>query len=179
MQFLSFSALACYKFQMQHKISVLVIPLLLFVMISCSGSDHVKEYFNSHGMSYPADVNGVSMLGVTYAGVEQEELSAEGARDFIGSGIAYVKIFFEKRGIKSLVPGADAVIVEKPVLYRGDSEDIGLMVRVTAFGQGEPGPEVKLPVEWVGKEKKFWKIVNFAYFVRKGFYDWELGGWVY
>lgn len=153
--------------------------LMILVPVSCSGNDIVEEYFESHGMSCPADVAGVSLLGLELSGIERDELTAPGARDFIEDGIIFIKDYFLKEKVKVLVPGTKAVVVSKPVLFRDESEEVGLMVRVIAYGEGEPGIEIKLPVQWIGEKKKFWKIENFAYFNRDGMYHWQFGGWVY
>lgn len=153
--------------------------LMIFALISCSRNDIVKEYFESHGMSWPADVSGVSLWGIEFSAIEREELTAPGARDFIEGGIVFIKEYFLKEKVKVLVPGTKAIVVSKPVLFRDESGEVGLMVKVTAYGEGEPGSMIKLSVEWIGEKKRFWKIENFAYFNRDGMYDWKFGGWVY
>ncbi|GBD96060.1 MAG TPA: hypothetical protein ENG83_15095 [Nitrospirae bacterium] len=151
----------------------------LTLIISCTQGNVVKEYFQFHGMDYPADVSGVALLSIDYVGIERDELLAPGAREFIEEGIIFIKGYFQKESVQTILPGVKAVVVSKPVLFRGDSGGVGLMVKVTGFGTGKPGNEVMTPVEWIGDDRRFWKAENFAYFNRNEFYKWQYGGWVY
>jgi hypothetical protein len=153
--------------------------IMIIALLSCSRNDIVREYFESHGMSYPVDVSGVSLWGIELSGVERDELTVPGGRDFIEGGIVFIKDYFLKEKVKVLVPGTKAIVVNKPVFFRDESEEVGLMVRVIAYGEGKPGSAIKLQVEWIGEKKRFWKIENFAYFNRDGMYRWQFGGWVY
>lgn len=147
--------------------------------MSCAQENIVKEYFQLHGMDYPADVSGVALLSVNYAGIERDELLAPGAREFIEEGIIFIKGYFQKESAQTLMPGVNAVVVSRPALFRADSGEVGLMVKVTGYGTGKPGSKVNMPVEWVGDDNRFWKTENFAYFNRNEFYKWRYGGWVY
>ena len=162
----------------QYVVTVLLIVCISFVA-SCSQQNVPKEYFESHGISYPVDVSGVSLFAVNYAGIEEDELMAPGAREFVQEGMAFIKGHFQKASVKVLIPGTVAMTVDKPVLYRGDTEDVGLMVRLTAYGSGEQDAKLKLPLEWVVKDNHLWKVVNFAYFSRRGLYEWQYGGLVF
>ncbi len=138
-----------------------------------------KEYFESHALTYPVDVSGVSIFAVTYVGIEENELMADGAREFVQEGMTFIKGYLQKAPVKVLIPGAVAMTVDKPVLYRADTEDVGLMVRLNAYGSGDRDNGLTLPVEWVVKDYQLWKVVNFAYFTRRGLYDWQYGGLVF
>jgi hypothetical protein len=130
-------------------------------------------------MSYPVDVSGVSIFAVNYVGIEEEELMAAGAREFVQAGVTFIKGHFERVSVKVLIPGTIAMTVDKPVIYRGDTEDVGLMVKLTAYGSDIHDDRLKLPVEWVVKDNNLWKVVNYAYFTRRGLYDWQYGGLVF
>jgi hypothetical protein len=114
-----------------------------------------------------------------YVGIEEDELLAPGAREFIEEGIIFIKTYFQNEKVGHLIPGTDAVIVSKPVLFRDNQGEVGLMVKVTGFGSGKPGSEVRLPIVWIGKDRRLWKVENFAYFRRTGLSRWQHGGWVY
>jgi len=158
---------------------MILCSLLTIVMICCAKSDLVKDYFQSHGMTYPADSAGVSLLDIKYSGIDRKEMQSEGAHDLIEDGLTFIKYYFEIEAVQDLVPGAEAIVADSPVFFRGESGEVGLMVKVTAYGEGKPGGMIKRPVEWIGEKKKFWKIENFAYFNREGLSDWQFGGWVY
>ena len=130
-------------------------------------------------MDYPADVSRIGLLSVDYVGIDSDELLAPGAREFLEEGIIFIKMYFKKERGETFMPGVHAVVVSKPVLFRDESGKAGLMVKVTGFGSGTPGSELKTPVEWIGDDGHFWKSVNFAYFNRNEFYKWQHGGWVY
>lgn len=180
---LSFISVPCYNFQM--KVNILNKSLLIAVFsicllfISCFESNHAKEYFEMHGMNYPVDVSRLSLLGIEYSGIEKDEVLVEGAREFIEEGIIFAKSYFMKTGVKSIVPDAAALTVDKPVLFRNKDGEAGLMVRISAFGSGDPGNTLNMPVEWIGENKKLWKVENFAYFNRNELYNWQYGGLVF
>jgi hypothetical protein len=152
---------------------------VLFLFSSCSGNDPVREYFQSHEMTYPADVSGIELLGMKYIGIKRDELTSAEAREFVEEGIIYAKEYFMKEDVGSIMPGISAVIVSRPVLFRDQSGEAGLMVTVTGFGTGTPDSKFRLQVERMGKDKLVWKAINFAYFNRNEFYRWQFGGWVY
>ncbi|MBI5409302.1 MAG: hypothetical protein HZA14_08050 [Nitrospirae bacterium] len=130
-------------------------------------------------MTYPVDVSGVTVGDCDYAGISREEMLAEGAREYVEEGIMFVKEYFTNKEIKSLMPGVEAIAVGKPVLYREESGKVGLMVKVTGYGAGEPDRGIKLPVERLGTKKQMWKAENFAYFNRNELYQWQYGGWLH
>jgi hypothetical protein len=170
---------------LRHRLSsTLMLPVILMLAVSvllssCPAYDPVREYFQTHGMTYPADVSGIGLLGIDYIGIERDELSSPEAREFVEEGIMFAKEYFVKEDMESIMPGISAIIVSKPVLFRDGSGKAGLMVTVTGFGAGEPDSKMKLEIEWVGKDRSFWKVQNFAYFNRNEFYKWQFGGWVY
>ncbi len=159
--------------------SVFLFTAAFSVLISCSRDSTVREYFQDHGMSYPVDVSGVSLWSIEYAGIEMDEMSGPGAKEYVEGGLVFLKEYFRSRDIKTLVPGAAAVVVNKPVLYRNESGDIGLMVRMTAYGTGEPGRRFKPSVQRLGPGTKLWRVENFAYFFQNDLYKWQYGGLVY
>jgi hypothetical protein len=162
----------------QYSVIVFLIISISFVT-SCTRENVPKEYFESHGMTYPVDVSGISIFAVNYVGIEEEEVMAPGAREYVQAGVTFIKGYFQMASVNGLIPGTIAMTVDKPVLYRGDTEDVGLMVRLTAFGSGTHDDKLKLPIEWVVKDNDLWKVVNFAYFIRRGLYDWQYGGLVF
>jgi len=172
-------ALLRYFLALRFIPAIVIYSALPIVLSSCLADDPVREYFESHGMEYPADVSGVVLMGIRYAGIDRDELLEPGARDFVGEGILFVKGYFEKADVPSLIPGVNAVIVKRPVLYRDESGEVGLMVTVEGFGSGDPEGKTRLVVKWAGKDRRFWKVENFAYFNRSDFYTWKFGGWVY
>lgn len=151
----------------------------LVLFSSCSDNDPVREYFQSHEMTYPADVSGVESPDMNYVGIKREELISDEAREFVEEGIMCAREYFMKDDAGSIMPGISAVIVSRPVLFRDESGETGLMVMVTGFGAGTPDSRVKLQVERMGKDKYLWKVINFAYFNRNDIYKWQFGGWVY
>lgn len=130
-------------------------------------------------MTYPADVTGVELLGIKYIGIKRDELASAEAREFVEEGIMFVKEYFQEENVESLMPGIAAIIVSKPVLFKDESGEAGLMVSVSGFGTGALDSRIKLKVERMGKDKSLWKVGNFAYFNRNEFYKWQFGGWVY
>lgn len=160
-------------------VSLLTSILAIFLFISCSRNEIVKEYFNSHGMDYPVDVFGISLLSIDYAGIERDEFSAPGAKEFVGEGIMFIKLDLQKQHPGIFMHAAAGIKADKAVLYRAETGDVGLMVRVTGYGQGEPVKEIEHRIEWVGIEDRFWKYENYVYYVRNELYMWEFGGWVF
>ncbi len=160
-----------------YRVALLIISIVS--VLSCSNQNVPKEYFESHGMSYPVDVSGVSIFAVKYVGIKEEELMADGAREYVQEGMAFIKGHFKRNGVEAFIPGSLAMTVDKPVLYRAESEDVGLMVRLTAYGSGEQDEKSSIALEWVVKDNNLWKSVNFAYFTRRGLYEWQYGGLVF
>ncbi len=159
-------------------ISTLFVAVLV-LLFSCSSNDPVKEYFHSHEMTYPADVSGIELLGIKYVGIKRDELLSAEAREFVGEGIMCAKEYFMNEDVGSIIPGISAVIISRPVLFRDESGEAGLMVTVTGFGTGTPDSKIRLQVEHMGKDRQVWKVINFAYFNRNEIYKWQFGGWVY
>ncbi len=91
----------------------------------------------------------------------------------------FAKRYFQSQDIQTLIPGVRAIVLSKPVLFRDDSGEVGLMVKVTEYGAGKPGSKIKLPIEWVGSGKRLWRVENFVYFSRNGYQEWHYSGWVY
>ncbi len=139
----------------------------------------VKEYFDTHGMNYPVDVIGISLLGIDYAGIESEEMTEPGARDFVEDGIMFIKMDLQKQNPGIFMHGAAGIKADKTVFYRTETGDVGLMVRVTGYGQGEPSKEIESRIEWVDLKERFWKYENYAYYIRNELYMWEFGGWLF
>lgn len=157
----------------------ILLTAVFVLLFSCSADDPVKEYFQSHEMTYPADVSGIELLGIKYIGIKRDELASDEAREFVQEGIMCAKEYFVREGADTIMPGVSAVIVSRPVLFRDESGNAGLMVTVTGFGKNEPENQKGLQVEWMGKDRRMWKVINFAYFNRNEFYKWQFGGWVY
>jgi hypothetical protein len=153
--------------------------LTLIPVISCSQQKIVEEHFKDHGLTYPVDSSGLSLLNMEYVGIGDDEPRATGAREYIQEGMVFIKDYFHQREILDYIPGAYAVVVSRPVLYRDNSENVGLMVRVAAFGAGQPGAETKGIVTLLDMNRNLWTTENFAYFFRNDLYQWEYGGMVY
>lgn len=134
------------------------------ILFSCIQQNAVMEHFRSHDMTYPVDVSGVGVMSIEYVGIEKQELLESGAREFVESGITFIKGYFNGQNLQDVVSGAKALSLSSPVLYRDESDNVGLMVQITAYGSGRSGNKVKLPVKWLGEDKKLWRVVNFAYF---------------
>jgi hypothetical protein len=156
-----------------------VIVAVLGIEAGCSRDNSVREYFQTHGLEYPSDVSGISLLGIQYSGIEREEMQQPGAREFVEEGIVFSKIYLHKENVDAIIPGCEAIIASKPVLFRDGEGDVGLMVRITAYGTDAAFDWKGLRTEWMGKDRKLWKVENFAYFNRNDFYRWQFGGWVY
>ena len=88
-------------------------------------------------------------------------------------------MFFRKDKSREYAAGAEAIVVKKPVLFKAEDGEVGLMVKVTAYGTGRHDQAAGLPVERLGKDHRIWRAENFAYFVRNDYYKWQHGGWVY
>lgn len=166
---------------MRHSLKLVLFRafFLLLLLISCSQQNIVEEHFKNHGMSYPLDTSGMIVWNVEYVGIEESELLAPGAREYIESGIMFAKEYFQSQNIQTFIPGTMAIVLSKPVLFRDDSGEVGLMVKVTAYGAGKPNSEIKLPIGWLGADKQLWRVENFAYFSRSDYHKWECNGWVY
>lgn len=153
--------------------------MIVSALTACSRNETVKEYFDSHGMNFPVDVVGISLLGINYAGIEQDELTEPGAREFVEEGLQFVRLDLRNQTPRVFMHGAAAIKADKVVLYRAESGEVGLMVRVTGYGQGNPSKELLSKIEWVGRKELFWKYENYAYYVRNELYMWEFGGWLF
>ncbi len=130
-------------------------------------------------MAYPVDMSRVTVMNVRYVGIEEEELLAPGVLDHIEKGTIFVKDYFQLKNIETFVPGAKAIAVSKPVLYKDESDRIGLMVKVTAYGEGKAVREVRGTIRWIGSDKQLWRVENFAYFSRNASLMWHYEGMVY
>jgi hypothetical protein len=53
------------------------------------------------------------------------------------------------------------------------------MIKLAAYGTDKPDAAMDLPVKWVGVDKRFWRVENFAYFSKNEYYKWQYGGMVY
>ncbi len=177
--FLSFCNHMWYKFHMINNSRILFFIIVLVFLISCARQDVVKEHFQTHGMSYPLDTAGVTLFEVEYAGIEEKELLEPGAREYVEEGIMSVKEYFKRQDIQGYLPGARAIVISKPVLFRDESGDVGLMVKVTAYGQDKPKDKTGLQIEWVGSDKQIWRAENFAYFYRDDYQNWQYKGSIY
>ncbi len=165
-------------FHISKAVSLFLFVAALSALVSCSGDRNVREYFRDHGMSYPVDVSGVSLWRIEYAGIADDEMSGPEVRAYVEGGLAFMKEYFRSNDVDSLVPGAAAVVVNKPVLYRNESGDVGLMVRMTAYGTGEPDGKIRASAELLGSGTKLWRVENYAYFFRNDLYRWQYGGLV-
>jgi len=139
----------------------------------------VQEYFQDHGMSYPVDTTGISVWSIDFANIEEEEALTPEAREYVERGLIFVKEYFQEVDIETLVIGADAIMLSNPVLYRSESGEVGLMIKLTAYGIDKPDAAMDLPVKWVGADERFWRVENFAYFSKNEYYKWQYGGMVY
>jgi hypothetical protein len=119
-------------------LSVLIITLFL----TCSQERAVKEHFQTHGLFYPVDSSGVSLLNVEYINFERDELSAPGAREFVEEGVLFTKEFFVRNKIHNYISGSTAVVLSKPVLFKDETGTVGFMIEVTAFGGTMPSDTV-------------------------------------
>jgi hypothetical protein len=153
--------------------------VMVILLIACSRERVVKEHFKNHRLSYPVDSSGLGIWEIEYVGIEEYELSAPGAREFVEEGILYATEYFGKKKIHRFISGATAVVLNKPVLYKDEKGDVGIMVKVTAFGAGKPGAIVKGTFRWIGSDRKLWSVENFAYFSQNDLYRWEYKGMVY
>lgn len=179
---LSFQVSPCYKFLMSDKLNakaLLIVILLCLLSASCFGKNTAEEYFRMHGMTYPVDVSGVSMFAVEYVGIDENELMALGAKEFVEQGIVFIKRYLKEKGLEKFTPNISAMTVDKPVLFRDESGEVGLMVRINAFGSGKPADSLQLPVKPIMEKQKLWKVRNFAYFNRNDLYNWQYGGLVF
>jgi hypothetical protein len=152
---------------------------MLFSLASCFQQNVVEEHFRAHGMSYPVDFSGMTLWDIEFSGIEEAELLEPGAKEFVDVGIKFAKEYFKRQDAGSLMPGVSAIAVNNPVLFRDDLGEVGLMIRVTGYGAGKPNNKVKLSVDWVGSDKRLWRVENFAYFSRNDLYQWQYDGLVY
>jgi hypothetical protein len=162
----------CFRF-------VFICIAVLTLLASCSKDRAVRGYFQDHGMSYPADVSGIGMMAVKYVGIEDDEMLVPGARIFVQDGIIFIKGYFKHGDALSYIPGTSAVAVSKPVFYRDESGEVGIMVKVTGYGEGDPGDKTPLDFEWLSQDEKLWRVENYAYFDRNALYKWQYGGMVF
>lgn len=151
----------------------------LVPVISCSEQKIVEEHFKDHGLVYPVDSAGLGLLDMEYVGIAEDELESPGAREYVQDGIVSIKNYFQSRKIHDYIPGTYAAVLSKAVFFRDDRGDVGLMVRVTAYGAGQPEPETKGIITLIDKKRNLWTAENFAYFFRNDLYQWEYGGMVY
>ncbi|UCD35347.1 MAG: hypothetical protein JSU90_00525 [Nitrospiraceae bacterium] len=167
----------------KHRITVTLSTaaavILLLALFACTRNNSVKEYFQSHGMEYPADVSGIGMLNLMYVGISEDDLQGQGAGDFVAEGIMSVKVHFKRKNVQSVMPGVEAIVVSTPVLYRAVTGEVGLMVKVNGYGTDDPQEGSGFSAQWQGKDRRFWKVENFAYFGRSGYDQWQFAGWVY
>jgi hypothetical protein len=164
---------------LQLSIKYLFYVISIVALFACSQKISVEEHFHNHGLTYPVDSSGISMRSIDFVGIDEGELSAPGAREYVQKGIAYAKEYFNWNKIHNYIPGADGVVMSQPVLFRDESGDVGLMVKVTAFGLGKPYEQTKGKINWLGSDKTLWSLDNFVYFIRRDFLNWEYKGWVY
>ena len=130
-------------------------------------------------MNYPVDVVGISLFSIDYAGIESDELLAPGAKEFVEEGLMFIKLDLQKQNPGIFMHGAAGIKADKAVFYRAETGEVGLMVRVTGYGQGEPAKEIEPKIKWVGLKERFWKYENYAYYIRNELYMWEFGGWLF
>jgi hypothetical protein len=157
----------------------LCISLIFALLAACSPEHAVQEHFKDHGLSFPVDSSELSLWNIEYAGIKDDELSAPGAREYVEEGLSFAKAHVKRKKPYRFMPGAVGIVLSKPVLFRGESGDVGLMVKVQAFGTGKPDGTMKDTVRWIGPDRKLWSMENFAYFGRNELYQWEYKGMVY
>jgi len=90
-------------------------------------------------MSFPVDTSRVTLLGCDYVNITKEEISTEEARQYVEDGIMFAKIYFQNKDVKGLFPGAEAIALSKPVLFRDASGD-GQGDRIRGRGAGGKCP---------------------------------------
>ena len=165
---------------MTDKRGHLILIVMFIFYISCSQQNAVEEHFKSHGMTYPLDATAVSVWSMERVGIGEDELLMPGAQEYIENGIIFIKEYFQQHDVQGVMPGVRAMVLSRPVLFRSETGDVGLMVRVVAYGEDEPDSKLKLQVEILGSDKKIWKVENFAYFSFDYDYrKWDFKGWVY
>lgn len=151
----------------------------VITLFCCSRQNAVEDFLRSHGLSYPVDTSRVSVWEIRYAGIERNEMAVSGAREYVEEGILFSKEYLQNIPVHELIPGADAAVESDPVLFRDESGAVGLMVKITAYGNGDPDKNIKTPVEWIGNDRKIWKTENFACFGRNDHFRWEYKSLVY
>lgn len=152
---------------------------MLVILSACSRNSAVEDYFKDHGLSYPVDVSRLGVPGIEYVGIGESEMSAEGAGEYVKGGIIFIKEYFRKQDVKEIMPGGAALSLSDPVLFRDESEAVGLMVKVLIFGTGKQESKNRIPIKWLGIGKELWQAENFAYFSPEGYNKWKFKGWVY
>jgi hypothetical protein len=55
----------------------------------------VKGYFQDHGMSYPVDTSGISLWSIDFVNIEEDEALTPEAREYVESGLIFVKEYFQ------------------------------------------------------------------------------------
>ncbi len=171
---------ARHRFVVSFPLIFLSFAITLIFFTSCSRQDVVQEHFKSHGMKYPLDTSDINVWNVKRVHIEESELLAPGAMAYIESGIIFVNEYFQRQDFQTFIPGAQALVLSKPVLFRDKSGDVGLMVRAMYYGVGKPSNNITLSIEHLGSDKQLWRVENFAYFSRDYDYrTWNFKGWVY
>jgi hypothetical protein len=159
---------------------LLAIISILFFLHACHEQNITEEHFKSHELSYPLDTSGLTVQSIERAGIKANEMIEPGALEFAESGIQFSKEHFQKQEVKNYIPGSQAIVLNKPVLFRDKTGKVGLMIRATAFGADKPDDNMKLSVEYLGANKKLWKVENFAIFgYDYDFRRWNFTGWVF
>ncbi len=119
------------------------------------------------------------MFAINIVGIEENELQEPGSREFVQEGITFIKQYFKNKELVNFPPNIGAITVDKPVLFRGEEGEVGLMVRINAFGSGEYSENMQLPINPLVEEQMLWKVTNFAFFNRNELYNWQYGGLVF
>ncbi len=170
----------CHRFVVSLPLMFLSCAITLIFFTSCSRHDVVEVHFKSHGMTYPLDTSDITAWNLKRVNIEESELFAPDAMEYIESGIQFVKEYFQQQDFKTFIPGAQALALSKPVLFRDKSGEVGLMVRAVYYGAGKPSSHITLPVEHLGTDTQLWRVENFAYFSRDYDYrTWKFNGWVF
>jgi hypothetical protein len=170
----------CHRFVVSLPLMFLSCAITLVFLTSCTSQNVVEEHFKSHGMTYPLDTSDISAWNLKRVNIDENELLAPGAMEYIESGILFVKKYFQQQDFKTFIPGAQALALSKPVLFRDKSGEVGLMIRTVYYGAGKPSSKITLPVEHLGTDTQLWRVENFAYFSRDYDYQtWKFNGWVF
>lgn len=145
------------------RMSLMVFLIIVPALVSCS-RDGVRDYFRSHGMSYPVDSSGISVPDCRYVDISGEKMAPGEAQGYIEDAVAFARIYFQGRSAESLLEGAEGVVISNPVLYRNPEGSIGLMVRMSGYSAGTPPENYRTEAEAVGTDKQFWRMRDYAYF---------------